>query len=487
MNCSVELNYGGIKKTVIAQSGESLYTVLSANGVPFAAPCGGNGRCGKCRVRVSGNIHADADGTCLACKTLVEGDCAVYIGEKDATVLTSGQKAAYETDGEEKLVLAVDIGTTTIAAYLMDGKIGTELGHFSSLNPQRVHGADVISRLEYANKSKENALLMCREIDDCITDGLKKLLNGSGKDVSDVERTYVGNTVMMHIAAGYDAESLAKAPFVPFYTNAHRRKLNENVIRFGGCISGYVGADTVAASLACDIDKTEKTTLLIDIGTNGEIVLKHDGRMFCCSCAAGPAFEGAHIACGSGAVTGAIDHVFRKEDGTYGYSVIGNVEPVSLCGSALVDAVALIVEDELISPSGRMKERVYISKNVYIDPADIREVQLAKAAIAAGIEILLTNAGIEAEDVEEVLIAGGFGNYIRVSSACTIGMLPKAFEPRVRTVGNAAGDGAKQQALCKNCRTRADYLRGSIKYIELSAQEDFEDIFTEKLLFEEEE
>ncbi len=280
MTCSVVLHYEDTVKTVSAESGQTLYSVLSENGVPFAAPCGGNGRCGKCRVSVSGNIKADADGTCLACKTAVEGDCEVFIGQKAASVLTSGNKAAYETDGEDSLFLAVDIGTTTVAAYLMNGKDGSEKGHFSLLNPQRVHGADVISRLEFAIKSKENSALMMREIDDAITEGLNKLLCNSGLDVSQVERTYVGNTVMMHIAAGYDAESLSKAPFVPLYTSAHRKTINSCAVRFGGCISGYVGADTVAAALACDIDKTEKTVLLIDIGTNGEIVLKHDGKMF---------------------------------------------------------------------------------------------------------------------------------------------------------------------------------------------------------------
>ena len=477
----VTLRYGGTVKTVEAEPGTGIYQILSNNGVPFAAPCGGNGRCGKCRVLASGNVKADEDGTCLACKTVIDGDCEITLIESEARVLTGGSKKEYPTDGEEQRFLAVDIGTTTIAAYLMDGKTGHEISHYSALNPQRVHGADVISRLEVA-ANRENALLMRDEIEQT----MRAALSAMGADIEHTPRCYVGNTVMMHIAAGYDTEGLARAPFKPFYTAAHSVTLAGAPVYLGGCISGYVGADTVAASLACDIDKAEDTVLLIDIGTNGEIVLKHNGKLACCSCAAGPAFEGAHIKCGSGAVEGAIDHVERSADGGYVYTSIGKTEPVSLCGSALVDAVALLLEDELISPSGRMKEKVYMSKNVYIDPADIREVQLAKAAIAAGIEILLSDAGIGAEDVDRVLIAGGFGNYIRVSSACMIGMLPRAFESKVSVVGNAAGDGAKLMCLSAEARERAAYLRDHTRYIELSAEEDFQDIFTDMLLFEDE-
>lgn len=478
---TVTLRYGDTVKTVSAEPGTGIYQILSENGVPFAAPCGGNGRCGKCRVKVSGNVKADADGTCLACRTVIDGDCEITLIESEARVLTGGRTKVYPTDGENKLFLAVDIGTTTIAAYLMDGKTGRELNHYSSLNPQRVHGADVISRLEFAS-NPESALLMKDEIEQT----MRTALNAMGARSEDTPRCYVGNTVMMHIAAGYETDGLARAPFRPYYTAAHTAHLGGADVYLGGCISGYVGADTVAASLACDIDKAEDTVLLIDIGTNGEIVLKHNGHLACCSCAAGPAFEGAHIKCGSGAVEGAIDHVERNEAGEYTFTAIGTKEPVSLCGSALVDAVALLIEDELISPSGRMKEKVSISRNVYIDPSDIREVQLAKAAIAAGIEILLNDAGISAEDVDRVLIAGGFGNYIRISSACTIGMLPRAFEDKVTVVGNAAGDGAKLMCLSSEARNRAAWLRDNTCYIELSAEEDFQDIFTDMLLFEEE-
>lgn len=477
---SITLHFSGTTKNVQAAEGKTIYQVLSENGVPFAAPCGGNGRCGKCRVRVSGNVKADPDGTCLACKTVIEGDCEVYLSESEARVLTVGKRTVYPTDGEDCRFLAVDIGTTTIAAYLLDGKTGRELAHYSALNPQRVHGADVISRLEFAS-DPANAALMQDEIEQT----MRTALTCMGAQIEDTKRLYVGNTVMMHIAAGYDTKGLAAAPFKPFYTEAHEVEQYDAKVRLCGCISGYVGADTVAAALACDMDRAADTVMLIDIGTNGEIVLKHDGKSACCSCAAGPAFEGAHIKCGSGAAEGAIDHVERGNDGRYTYTAIGNIEPVSLCGSALVDAVALLLEDELISPSGRMKEKVYISKNVYIDPSDIREVQLAKAAIAAGIEILLRDAGITADKVDRVLIAGGFGNYIRVSSACTIGMLPAEFESKVTVVGNAAGDGAKLMCLSREARARGDLIRNATRYIELSAEDDFEDIFTDKLLFEE--
>ena len=465
-----------------AEEGQNLYEVLAAHGVQLSAPCGGRGRCGKCKVELCDGIKTE---TVLACRTLLKNDCTVRLISAENKILTGGRRKAFSTDGREGLALAVDVGTTTVAAYLLDSQNGIELASDSFLNPQRIHGADVISRMSFACEGRENALLMQRELLDLIDEAEKKMIAQVDVPVdSEVcERVLVGNTAMMHIASGMDTGGISRAPYYPEYTSMHKRVIDGRQYIFGGCISGYVGADTVAAMLACEVDKANDNVLLIDIGTNGEIVLKANGKLSCCSCAAGPAFEGAHISCGTGAVSGAVDHLSAK-DGGFAFTTISGADPSGICGSGLVDAVAYLMDEEHITPMGRMKERFVISNKVYIEPSDIREVQLAKAAIAAGIEILADRAGISLNEIDRVLLAGGFGNYIDVHSACKIGLLPSELEQKVIPVGNAAGDGAKMLALSKNATLSAEKLRLKTSYIELSAQEDFEDIYTDNLIFE---
>ena len=468
-----------------AEGGERLYDVLARNGVEISAPCGGFGRCGKCRVSAKGKIRTEHDGTCLACQTIIEGDCEVYHHENQSKILTTGTARIVKTDGLEGVGLAVDIGTTTLAAYLLDLKHGDALVSSSMLNPQRIHGADVISRLNYACQEKKNATELHEEIHKGIRQLLKEMLEKAcrNEDVSKVPCAFVGNTVMMHFLGNYCANGIARAPYMPYYTAMHIRNFEEGRSILGGCISGYVGADTIAAMLACDLDKANDTVLLIDIGTNGEIVLKHGDQMMCCSCAAGPAFEGAHIACGIGAVEGAIDHVYKTEKGV-AYSTIGSKKAIGICGSGLMDIVAYLVENEYVNAMGRMKESFIIDEDIRVEPQDIREVQLAKAAIAAGIEILIRNMGIETEDIERVLLAGGFGNYMDVRSACRIGLIPEMLLGRIQCVGNAAGDGARMLLLSKEYRDRAEKMRMHTEYIDLAAEEDFQDIYTENLLFD---
>ena len=468
-----------------AQQGESLYEVLSRNGVPVSAPCGGRGRCGKCKVKLRYSVQGEQTQTVLACQTKIEGDCEIDLTADESKILLKGSKLLYDSDGEDGYAVGVDIGTTTVAAYLLDAKSGKQLSAVSRLNPQRVHGADVISRIGFAGESAANRKRLQTEIVEMLKEIKAELLQSADlpQDAHITQCSLVGNTAMMHLAGGFDTSGIAKAPYLPEYTALHMQALQGESYTLGGCVSGYVGADTLAAMLACDLESAQDNVLLIDIGTNGEIVLKSNGVYSCCSCAAGPAFEGAHIQCGTGAVNGAVDHLTAKGD-TFTFTTVGNGEPVGICGSGLVDAVAYLLENDLITPLGRMGERFSIAQNVFIDPSDIREVQLAKAAIAAGIEILADRAGIELTDIDRVLLAGGFGNYIVVRSACVIGLLPQALEEKIIPVGNAAGDGAKMLALSQRARTLAEELRKKTKYIELSAQEDFEDIYTDNLIFE---
>lgn len=491
MKVNVTVLRDGRETVVSAQTGETILEALARAGIAVSAPCGGLGRCRKCAVRATGALACE-DGarldeqTVLACRTRLAGDARVCLSESKAEILQTGISTGNETDGEAGLGVSVDVGTTTLAAYLVERSTGRVLASDARLNPQRPHGADVISRLSFAIEGEENAALLQREILAAIDEMTRSMLERVERAGEGIRcRALVGNTVMMHLLGGYPARSLAFAPFTPAYTALHEKTLGGVRTILGGCISGYVGADTLAAALACGLDERGENAMLIDIGTNGEIMLKKDGRYFACSCAAGPAFEGAHIACGTGAVAGAIDHA-RIENGEIVYTTIGGGEATGVCGSGLIDLTAALLERGDITPMGRMGEDVRLSGRVYLARSDIREVQLAKAAIASGIRILAEQAGAALADIEKVYLAGGFGNFIGLDSACRIGLLPAELREKIVPVGNAAGSGSVRLLVSERARRRAEALRQATRCVELAATPDFNDVYTDELLFEDE-
>lgn len=491
MKVNVTVLMDGRETVIPAQTGETILEALARAGIAVSAPCGGLGRCRKCAVRATGELACEdgarLDGqTVLACRTRLTGDARVRVSESKAEILKTGVSAGEETDGEAGLGVSVDVGTTTLAAYLVERSTGRVLASDARLNPQRPHGADVISRLSFAIESEENAALLQREILAAIDEMTRSMLERAGRAGEEIRcRALVGNTVMMHLLGGYPARPLAFAPFTPAYTALHEKELGGVRTILGGCISGYVGADTLAAALACGLDERDENAMLIDIGTNGEIMLKKDGCCFACSCAAGPAFEGAHIACGTGAVAGAIDHA-RVENGEIVYTTIGGGEATGICGSGLIDLTAALLERGDITPMGRIAGDVRLSERVYLARSDIREVQLAKAAIASGIRILAEQAGAALADIEKVYLAGGFGNFIGLDSACRIGLLPAALRAKIVPVGNAAGSGSVRLLVSEQARRRAAALRQATRCVELAATPDFNDVYTDELLFEDE-
>lgn len=491
MKVNVTVLMDGRETVIPAQTGETILEALARAGIAVSAPCGGLGRCRKCAVRATGELACEdgarLDGqTVLACRTRLTGDARVRVSESKAEILKTGVSAGEETDGEAGLGVSVDVGTTTLAAYLVERSTGRVLASDARLNPQRPHGADVISRLSFAIESEENAALLQREILAAIDEMTRSMLERAGRAGEEIRcRALVGNTVMMHLLGGYPARPLAFAPFTPAYTALHEKELGGVRTILGGCISGYVGADTLAAALACGLDERDENAMLIDIGTNGEIMLKKDGRCFACSCAAGPAFEGAHIACGTGAVASAIDHAC-VENGEIVYTTIGGGEATGICGSGLIDLTAALLERGDITPMGRMAGDVRLSERVYLARSDIREVQLAKAAIASGIRILAEQAGAALADIEKVYLAGGFGNFIGLDSACRIGLLPAALRAKIVPVGNAAGSGSVRLLVSEQARRRAEALRQATRCVELAATPDFNDVYTDELLFEDE-
>ncbi|MBQ9814692.1 MAG: DUF4445 domain-containing protein [Lachnospiraceae bacterium] len=388
---------------------------------------------------------------------------------------------------------AIDIGTTSVVCYLLDLAAGNEIDHTSTLNPQAQYGADVISRAEAAidGKGTELALLIRNGINEL----LQKAADNAGCMTQDIYLVSIaGNTCMHHLFLDISPESLVHAPYnstvneeLVLTASELGIGINPNGrIQMLPNIAGFVGADTAGVLLATDFDKEEDLTLVIDIGTNGEMVMGNKDRMIACSTAAGPAFEGAKIEMGMRGRAGAIDHVFADENGDISCSVIDDAQPEGICGSGLLDAVSVLLTTERMSESGKLEDgdRFYLKGDVYISQKDIREVQLAKGAIAAGIELMAEHLGIQIDDIKKVKIAGAFGNYMDPHSACVIGMIPAQLEDRIVMIGNAAGEGAKIAALNYSEFRRAEEITKKVEFLELATSPEFQDTFVDHLMFE---
>lgn len=416
------------------------------------------------------------------------------------------------------LGLAVDIGTTKIAAYIIDLATGATLAKLGAMNPQIAYGEDVVARLMYASRGPAEA----EKMQQLLADGLSEMAaaacaeiaaSGGGAATAEdiVEAVVVCNTAIHHLFLRLPVAQLAAAPYVPAMAAAFDGKARDVGLRLApGAllhllpnIAGYVGADHVAMLLANQIAGRSDNAIAIDIGTNTEMCLIHDGKMASLSCASGPAFEGAHITSGMRAAPGAIERV-RIEDGQLEYKTIGDERPVGLCGSGLLDAVAQLRLAGLLDARGRIRkgpgvrpwaddleyvlaseEKSGSGRTIAVNQHDIRELQLAKGAIRAGIETLLQDAGITAADLDQVIIAGAFGTYIDVESAITIGMLPVVPLDRVVQVGNAAGTGARLALVSRRERKRAEELASRVRYIELARAPRFMRTFAEGMMLPE--
>lgn len=589
-----------------AEPGQTLLAVLTELGVPVAAPCGGKGVCGKCRVRiVSGGVGAlpiypeeleqiprseREAGFRLACQVRIYDDLTVEIlqDEEKAAILTDDWGRKVELDplvnkrylaldkpsaadplgdververaltspvrmdpalfakvsevlraydfkvtaalAEHEIIaleggdttgksygVAVDIGTTTMVCYLLDLVKGIQVDVASALNPQCKYGADVISRIDYTIENEDGLGVLSGLVRDEINRMVGELCQENGITAEDIYHvTVVGNTVMMHIFAGLPIKNLAATPYTPVTTRRMDFAAEEIGISINPrgkvtvlpMVASYVGADTIAAVLASGMLERDEISLLIDIGTNGEIVLGGCDRLIACSAAAGPAFEGARIECGMGGVQGAINTVSITD--TVSYTTIADSPARGICGSGIVDAVAGMLKAGLVDSTGRIMSRDELqqanvppaimerimdldgrpafliaaqdegaARDVYITQKDVREVQLAKAAIAAGIRILASEMGVELSEISHLYLAGGFGNYVNHRHAAMIGLIPLELVDRTVPIGNAAGAGAKMALLSRRYMARAEELRRQIRYVELSMRHDFQETFVE--------
>jgi uncharacterized 2Fe-2S/4Fe-4S cluster protein (DUF4445 family) len=433
--------------------------------------------------------------------------------------------AVEQGDTSDKLYgLAVDIGTTTVVARLVDLRTADNKATASCGNPQVKFGADVISRITHSEK--ENGQKQLNEsILSCLNELIEKTSVSASIQKSDIyEVVAAGNTTMNHLLLKYPVSQLGQAPYRAYSLLPANRRPSDMGLQINPAgnihtianIAGFVGSDTVAAALACQLDASDEGTLLVDIGTNGEIVLAANKHMFAASCAAGPALEGAGITFGSRAQIGAIERVLLNDE-QIDVDVIGGVNPSSLCGSGLIDAAAVLLKLGIIHQTGRFLEPdeldpcipkkirnrlIKINDNpafvltgelngriwenaVYLTQKDIRQFQLAKAAIHAGIQLLLRKAGLQTSDIHKLLLAGAFGNYIQKENAVYIGLLPQMPLERIHFVGNAAGTGAEMVLISRQARESAMKLAKEIQYLEIAHQIEFQTVFSESLLFPE--
>lgn len=482
------------KHTLSVPEDSNLLGVLQEYDLAPDAPCGGQGTCKKCKVLIDGEEQ-------LACQTNVRRAMKVELLQADdVSVLTSGEGdvsvTAPEVDG---LLLAVDIGTTTVATYLLDGMTGKELAVVSNLNPQTVFGADVISRIQLARdgKLKQEQKSIAKELNGMV----RELCRKAKKNARDIRRVcVVGNPAMQQLFMGIDPVNLVTIPFGPALTKTdvvpakeYLRDCPNAVLQVVPDISGYVGADIVAGILATDLHRQTDNVLFVDIGTNGEMSLRSkNGRMTACSTAAGPALEGAKIKFGMRGAPGAIDHVSLEGDRVVCH-VIGDGPAKGICGSGLIDAVAVFLEKGAINKRGRIANAEEIDgerflplrDGIYLTQSDIREVMLAKGAIAAGIELMAEELGMTLDDIDRVLLAGAFGSFMDAHSACRIGLLPMELDGKIHAVGNTAGAGAKQMVCDPSLFESTNELVQHIDFIELGDLPGFMKSFAKHMNFTE--
>lgn len=512
-------------------SGEkTLLALLQEQGIPISAPCDGKGTCGKCRIQFLTGAPEITEkerkllrseelrnGIRLACTARVKESCRIVLienREENVAVLTDfgeqkervlfGQSVCTQPDAKndgQVYGIAIDIGTTTLAAELFDLSDGRKIAHASGINHQRAFGADVITRIAAANAGKKE--LLCESIRSDIVMLLNELAERAWQEASVPEIlnavseiAIVGNTTMCHLLRGLSCEGLGCAPFTPtditwFETSAAwllgLRHCPAKVTILPG-ISAFVGADIVAGIYASEPDRKTGANLLLDIGTNGEMALYHEGRFYVTSTASGPVFEGGNISCGMPSVPGAI-YCIKGYTAEHGWDckTIGNQPAIGLCGTGIIDLTAALWQAGYMDEYGTLEEPwftdgVWINDKISFGQDDIREVQMGKAAIRAGIEILLKE--IKSEQLH-VSLAGGFGHYIDEEHAILIGMFPQKFRGHINSVGNSALNGAKQYLLAtEEGRTRIDWIVANAVEWNLAENALFEELYLQFMGFE---
>jgi len=515
---------------ILIHEGATVFEAAAAAGIILNSICGGKGICRKCIVKIlpegcevpacQYHIHSDINVIIPAASRLFEQKILAEGPDVKEKIQPDIYKKYLNISPDGKILgLAVDTGTTTVAAKLLDMTTGRCLATEADLNPQMKYGDDVISRIHHAVSEQKQFHLQSLII-DCLNKLIARFGCKASIDSNDIyELCVVGNTTMNHLFLGLPVTRLGQAPYEAFNLDACDRKPQTLGLQINAAgnihtapnIAGFVGADTTAVAVALGVDRAQEQTLVVDIGTNGEIVLGTKDKLCAASCAAGPAMEGARISCGSRAVEGAIQGVVvNKSD--IDLDVIGGGPAVSVCGSGLIDAMAVLLNLGIVEPTGRFAGREKLQnrlpaailarmvtehgtsgfalagdsegQRIVLTQNDVRQVQLAKAAVRAAIMLLQKKIGLLDSDIKQVYVAGAFGNYIRPESALRIGLLPAVDVERIRFVGNAACSGAEMMLLSSECRKQAQLLAKKIEYVEIAREADFTSVYSDCMLFE---
>ena len=518
----MELIVREARKKAELVKGKRILSYLQELSIDINASCGGKGECGQCLVEVESSPGALSAKTevehkfirnerqRLACQAIIlKTDEPIYVQvpRRSFSILDSGkyweipvvpfvrregERVFYESEDVGEYCgaiygIALDIGTTTLAMYLVNLETGEVLSVSARENPQTRYGNNVVSRIEFARRGQH---ILEQEIRTAVNEMVAAL--------TDPRKVYeivvVGNPVMRDLFFGYSVESLGRSPYEPLSVEpVHKQaeeiglRANPNAKVYGlPLIGSFVGADALAVVLATGMCKSEKINMAIDIGTNTEILIGNKDKLMATSCAAGPAFEGSSITHGICSVTGAIKEV-QIENGNAVYKTIGYADPVGICGSGLIDTLAGLLENHIINGRGKFfgdEKEFSLAGEIGLSEEDIDQLNLAKTAVSVGIKILLDRYGIELHEIESVFLAGAFGYYINVENAIRIGLLPPVELEKVEKVGNAAVEGARQALISKTKREDAEAVAKRIEHIKLEEQENFMEKFVGELYFQ---
>ena len=494
--------------------------LLSENNIYMPAQCGGRGVCGKCRIKVkSGALPVtDADRNCLSEKELSEGirlACRAEVSpDKDAleieliwddeeNIQALGSEAnagalTEKADRSHNYGIAIDIGSTTLAVALVDITIKSEIEMFTSINHQRSFGADVVSRIQASNDGHGAELR--RIIRNDLNRLIDSLIEKYGVPKEKLTNIAVaGNTTMQHLLMGYSCETLGVFPFKAVSLKQEnftaervlaRTDLDHTVVTMLPGVTTYVGADIVSGIYACGMQSSEKPVLLVDLGTNGEMAIGDKNRLLVTSTAAGPAFEGGNISCGTGSITGAICNVeIDKENKRPRITTIDNAEPVGICGTGVIETAAELLRAEILDDTGMLDEEWFengyeLAPGISFTEKDIRELQLAKSAVRAGMEVLIARYGIKPEELDTVYVAGGFGHFLNMEKAADIGLIPRALLPKVKAVGNTSLKGAVLALTDEKTQNEMPQIAEIAEEISLASDTMFSELYMEYMMFD---
>lgn len=488
----------------------SLLEIIRTAGFYIETPCNGNGSCGKCKIKVK-EFNSYEYEERLACTTKALNDLEIKLIDKNTvlkTIYSELSEDTYINNKSKKLKneafgIAIDIGTTGISIYLINTNTGEITNKKSILNPQTQYGGDVLSRISYSLNNPEGKKILQKVIIDSINEIIFKLV----KNEQQIDKIYKvavsANTVMLHMLLGLDVYSMARTPYRPKILNkldVEAKKLGiningEGIITILPSASAYLGADIISGAIATKFNSKRHNSVLIDIGTNGEILVISKGKIVGTSAAAGPAFEGMNIECGCRAEPGAIN-TFEIINDKIKFTTIYNEQVKGICGSGLIDIVSELIINRVILKSGRLNNKLdsklayrikdkkfYITDDIYLSQKDIRQVQLAKGAIATGLNMLLEEVNLSIKDIEEIIIAGAFGYHLNPENIKMIGIIPKGFTGNINFVGNSSIEGAKLALINKKSLNEMIKLKDKVKVLELSLEEDFQDLFVKELEF----